>query len=155
MMYNYCTCSNAKEWRSLNKSHKLQIRKFADFNFFSMRFSKWHTSEIADFRLRNKPKSLQICYLRTNKKNCVPTSEHCMRILLYLVSPLLPGLTSSGRVDRSLILVSQPIFRQITAHLCWGVSHMVEAPGRILAQHGLWFIPTTTRGPKNAIGRTP
>ncbi len=61
--------------------------------------------------------------------------------ILYLVIPLLPGLTNSGRVDRSLILVSQPIFRQIIAHLGWGVSHMVEAPGRILDQHGLYQPP--------------
>ncbi len=93
-----CTSSIAKNGRSANYSRKSQIRKFAGLNFFRLRisdlrtiyflcfvnpiifcrrktsaisnfgFAEWHTSEIADLRLRNKPNNLRICDLRTYKK---------------------------------------------------------------------------------------
>jgi hypothetical protein len=110
--------------------------------FCELKTSANSNLRICDFRNCTHQK-LRICDCGISprtKKNCVPTFEalHEYYCILYLVSPLLPGLTNCGRVDRSLILVSQRIFRQIIAHLCWGVSHMVEAPGRILDQHGLY-----------------
>ncbi len=47
------------------------FKKIAD-----LRSADWHTWKMVELRLRNEPKNLRICDLRTQKKICVPTFEN-------------------------------------------------------------------------------